>query len=107
MLYQEKAHIITTGLDISEHVFYFFLLNETFSQSIELKLQDLVNKLKTSLIETSRTTFFLELAKKISIVLYISGSMDGIPIQTVLLYMLLITKVFEIKTLYYFETYLH
>lgn len=33
-------------------------INTTFSQSIELKLQDLVNKLKTSLIETSRTTFF-------------------------------------------------
>lgn len=33
--------------------------------------------------------------------------MNVIPIQTGLLYMLLITEVFEIKTLYYFETYLN
>ena len=104
MLKEGKARVKTTGLDASQQVWEFFDSSETFSQSIELKLEDLVSKLKISLIETTGTALFNQLAQRFSLVLDISGSMEGTPIQTGLLYMLLMAKVFDIHTLYYFET---
>ena len=107
MLKEGKAQVKTTGLDASQQVWEFFNSSDVFSQSVESKLEDLVSKLKISLIETSGTALFDQLAQRFSIVLDISGSMRGIPIQTGLLYMVLMTKVFGIHTLYYFESNLH
>lgn len=107
MLKEGKAQVKTTGLDASQQVWEFFNSSETFSQSVESKLEDLVSKLKISLIETSGTALFNQLAQRFSIVLDISGSMDGTPIQTGLLYMVLMAKVFGIRKLYYFESNLH
>jgi len=108
MLKSGKAQIKTTGLDISKQVWDFYCSEEEFDQSIESKLDDMVFKLKISLIETVGTSFlFEELAQKFSIVLDISGSMSGTPILTGLLYMVLMTKVFGITQLYYFESEMH
>ena len=107
MLKEGKAQVKTTGLDASQQVWEFFNSSETFSQSVESKLEDLVSKLKISLIETSGTALFNQLAQRFSIVLDISGSMNGTPIQTGLLYMVLMAKVFSISKLYYFESNLH
>lgn len=107
MLKEGKAQVKTTGLDASQQVWEFFNSNETFSQSVESKLEDIVSKLKISLIETSGTALFDQLAQRFSIVMDISGSMDGTPIQTGLLYMVLMAKVFGIRKLYYFESFLH
>jgi hypothetical protein len=102
-----EAKIKTTGLDASQEVWQFFLSNTSFDQSIESKLIKLVDDLKSSLLKTSGTAIFKSLAEKFVLILDISGSMDGKPIQTGLLYMLLMTKVFSIKELYYFEFQLH
>jgi hypothetical protein len=107
MLKEGKAQVKTTGLDASQQVWEFFNSSETFSQSVESKLEDLVSKLKISLIETSGTALFNQLAQRFSLVLDISMSMDGTPIQTGLLYMVLMVKVFGIRKLYYFESNLH
>lgn len=107
MLKEGKAKVKTTGLDASQQVWEFFNSSETFSQSVESKLEDLVSKLKISLIETSGTALFNQLAQRFSLVLDISGSMQGKPIQTGLLYMVLMAKVFGIHTMYYFEDRLH
>jgi len=107
MLKEGKAQVKTTGLDASQQVWEFFNSSETFSQSVESKLEDLVSKLKISLIETSGTALFNQLSQRFSLVLDISESMDGTPIQTGLLYMVLMTKVFGIHKLYYFESNLH
>ena len=107
MLKERKAQVKTTGLDASQQVWEFFNSSETFSQSVESKLEDLVSKLKISLIETSGTALFNQLSQRFSLVLDISGSMEGTPIQTGLLYMVLMAKVFGIHTLYYFESVLH
>jgi len=107
MLREGKAQVKTTGSDASQQVWEFFNSSETFSQSVESKLEDLVSKLKISLIETSGTVLFNQLAQKFSLVLDISGSMNGTPIKTGLLYMVLMAKVFGIHTLYYFESFLH
>lgn len=102
-----KVKVKTTGLDITKQVWDFFKSNETFSQTIESKLIDMTDKLKISLIETSGTCLFNQLAQRFSLVLDISGSMRNTPIQTGLLYMLLMAKVFRIKQLFYFESVLH
>lgn len=107
ILKEGKAKVKTTGLDASQQVWEFFISNETFSQSVESKLEDIVSKLKISLIETSGTELFNQLAQRFSLVLDISGSMNGTPIQTGLLYMVLMVKVFGIRKLYYFESNLH
>ena len=107
MLKEGKAQVKTTGLDVSQQVWKFFNSNETFSQSVESKLDDLVSKLKISLSETSGTSLFDQVADSFSLVLDISGSMAGTPIQTGLLYMVLMAKVFGIRKLYYFESILH
>ena len=107
MLKTGKAKIKTTGLDVTDDVFNFFVSRSDFDQSLESKLVDLAKKLRSSLLESAGTHLFSVLAEKFELVLDISGSMEGIPLQTGLLYMLLIAKVFEIKRLYYFETVLH
>ena len=107
MLKTGKAKIKTTGLDVTEEVFNFFVSSSDFNPSLECKLVDLAEKLTSSLLESAGTHLFSVLADKFELVLDISGSMGGIPLQTGLLYMLLIAKVFEIKRLYYFESDLH
>jgi hypothetical protein len=102
-----KAQVKTTGLVMTKQVWDFFQSNETFSQSIELKLVDMADKLKISLIKTSGTCLFNQLAQRFSLVLDISGSMRDVPIQTGLLYMLLMARVFRIKQLFYFGSKLH
>jgi hypothetical protein len=106
MLKTGKAVVKTTGLDASQEVWQFFMSSGSFDQSIESKLQELTTKLKESLEQVAGAEMFKELASKFSLVLDISGSMQGTPIQTGLLYMLLMTKVFGINRLYYFESVL-
>ena len=99
-----KAIVKTTGLDASQQVWQFFMSNKSFDQSIESKLQELATKLRQSLVDVAGIEMFAELASKFELVLDISGSMQGTPIQTGLLYMLLMTKVFGVNILYYFES---
>jgi hypothetical protein len=106
MLKTGKAKIKTTGLDVTELVFNFFVSSSDFDPSLESKLVDLAEKLKNSLLETAGEEEFSKLAEKFELVLDISGSMVGIPLQTGLLYMLQMAKVFKIRRLYYFADYL-
>lgn len=107
MVASGKAKVKTTGLDVSEQVWEFFSSNEDFSQSVESKLTQMVDELKVSLKEIVSEELFSLLANKFEIVLDISGSMSGKPIQTGLLYMCLMAKVFSIKRLFYFESSFH
>jgi hypothetical protein len=104
LLKSGEAKVKTTGLDVSEQVWTYFTSRIRLDQSIESKLVDLASKLKDSLEKTAGTALFSSLAQRFSLVLDISGSMMGTPIQTGLLYMLLMAKVFRIKELYYFES---
>ena len=104
LLKSGKAIVKTTGLDASQQVWQFFMSTNSFDQSIESKLQELATNLRQSLVQVVGLEMFAELASKFELVLDISGSMRGTPIQTGLLYMLLMTKVFGIKILYYFES---
>jgi hypothetical protein len=104
LLQNGKAIVKTSGLDTSQQVWQFFISSELFDQSVESKLQELTMNLKQSLIQVSGIEMFSELASKFSLVLDISRSMIGAPIETGLLYMVLMTKVFQIKKLYYFES---
>lgn len=104
LLKNGKAQSKTTGLDASTQVWDFFTGTESFDQSVESKLIELSNQLKESLVKITGDELFNEMAEKFSLVLDISGSMRGIPIETGLLYMVLMTRVFGIKRLYYFES---
>jgi hypothetical protein len=97
----------THGLDISDDAYNFFVNNNEFDQSLESKLEDMAEKLKYSILEIAGSAFFTSLKDSFEIVLDISGSMCGKPLQTGLLYMLLLTKVLNLKRLFYFENDLH
>ncbi len=107
MLKTGKAQVKTRGLDVSFQVWDFFVSDEIFSQSVESKLEKMMKELSEEISNIVGEEKFNELANKFEIVLDISGSMSGDPIQIGLLYMCLMTKVFGIKRLFYFESNLH
>lgn len=94
-------------MDLSEQVWKFYHSKDNFDQSIESKLVDMANKLKNTLIQTYGTSIFELLAQKFCLILNIYGSMMGKSIQTRLLFMVQLTRVFGITQLYYFESRLH
>ena len=107
MLKTGEAQVKTRGLDVSTQVWEFFISDEIFSQSIESKLEQMVKDLSKEISNVVGEEKFNELADKFEIILDISGSMNGSPIQIGLLYMCLMTKVFGIKRLFYFESNFH
>ncbi len=107
-LKENKTKAKVHGLDISEKCMQFYLSTEESDVELEAQLQQLVNKL----IEYMQGAFtedftYQNFADSIVPVIDISGSMDGVPINTGLYYFLMMTKVFKVKELYYFESAAH
>jgi hypothetical protein len=107
LLKEGKATVKTHGSDITAQIYEFFESDREFDQSVESKLTELATKLRDLLADTIGDDSFYELSKKFVLVLDISGSMHGIPIQTGLLYFVLMAWVFRITQLIYFESVLH
>ena len=79
------------------------------SYSIDPILEEQINKMSTDLLNSVNQIFdesftFQDFVKSLVLVLDTSGSMDGIPLNTGLFYMLLLVKVFGVQVLHYFAT---
>jgi hypothetical protein len=100
-----KTTIKTHGSSITDAVWDFFTSNKTEDISIEAKLIEMAKDLKNNLEKVIVGQMNLEeIGSKIILLLDISGSMNGTPINTGLLYFTLMAHTFKIKNLYYFET---
>ena len=100
-----NAKIKTQGSAITDIVWEFFDSNLQYDLSTEAKLIEISNELRIYLQDTVSNQMSLEdIGSRIVLLLDISGSMQGSPIKTGLLYITLMAKVFKIKTLYYFES---
>lgn len=97
-----EAKVKTRGLDVTKLAYEFFCSGELSDTSLECKLNELVDGLRKYLIDSVGENDFKYFSSKFLLLLDISGSMAGTPIETGLLYMLLMTKIFSINSLYYF-----
>ncbi len=95
----------TTGLDLTTKCMEFYQSPVIEDTQLENQLKELVDGIRTYLQDSFNEEFtFDDFASKICLVLDISGSMQGIPINTGLLYFIIMIKLFNINTVYYFET---
>jgi len=93
------------GLDISAKCYQFFQSNNTTDIELEAQISQLILQFRNTILSTFNDEFTFEhFAESIVLILDISGSMEGIPIQTGLFYFLMMVKVFGIIELYYFES---
>jgi hypothetical protein len=99
----KKAIVKTRGLDLSSECYQYWKSNR-----VDPILEEQINKMSTSLYNFLLSSFdetftFEDFEKSLLLVLDISGSMAGKPINIGLFYMLMMTKIFKLKKLYYFE----
>lgn len=107
-LKQNETKAKVHGLDISEKCMQFYMSIDESDVELEAQLGQLVNKLNEYMQGAFTEDFtYQNFAESIVPVIDISGSMDGVPINTGLYYFLMMTKVFKIKELYYFESSAH
>ncbi len=104
-LEKKEVKVKTTGLDITSECMQFYMDIPVYDIKLENQLQQIYDELKNFIIPSFTEDFTFEnFASKIVPVIDISGSMDGVPIQTGLLYFVLMVKLFGVKSLYYFES---
>lgn len=101
---EKKVLVKTRGLDLVTKCYQYWL-----SQTIDPVLEEQINKscdeLKTFVISSFDDTFtFGDFAKSLVLVLDISGSMAGIPIETGLFYLFMMVKVFGVFQVHFFES---
>ena len=100
----KKVQVKTRGLDFVSKCFDYWN-----SENVDPVLEEQINKacddLNTMVISSFDDEFtFEDFANSLVLVLDISGSMAGTPLNTGLFYMLMMVKVFGVQTLYYFES---
>jgi hypothetical protein len=103
----KKATVKTRGVDLVTKCWDYF--NST---DVDVVIEEQINKaseeLKSFISPSFDDTFtFEDFKNSLILVLDISGSMAGVPLNTGLFYMLMLVKIFSIQTLYFFETNLH
>jgi hypothetical protein len=108
--YEEEAKnkniaVKTRGLD-----FVSKCQEYSHATSVDFVLEEQINKaceeLKTLVFSSFNETYtFEDFAKSLVLVLDISGSMNGTPLQTGLFYLFMMVKVFGIDTVHYFESH--
>lgn len=100
----KKVVVKTRGIDLVSKCWEYWKSTET-DPVIEEQINKTCDELKTFLSSSFDEKFtFDEFANSLVLVLDISGSMGGVPLTTGLFYMLVLVKIFQIKTLHYFES---
>ncbi len=93
------------GLDLTSKCWDFFKSSKLTDAELEAQLSQSFNQLRSYLLDSFNADFtFEDFSHSIIPILDISGSMNGTPIQTGLFYFMMMTIVFRVKELYYFET---
>ena len=92
------------GVDLTSECYEYFK-NETASESLEYKLAEMFKQLQNFIMPCFTEDFTYEtFSKNVVLVLDRSGSMSGKPVETGCLYMLMMVKLFRVKTLYFFDS---
>ncbi len=100
----KKVQVKTRGIDFVTKCFDYWRSGE-----VDAVLEEQINKACEDLKALVSSSFddeftFEDFANSLVLVLDISGSMSGTPLNTGLFYMLMMVKVFGVSTLYYFES---
>lgn len=106
-VYNKKTVVKTRGLDFVSKCYKYWQSN-----IIDPVLEEQINKSSDELYSLVLSSFddsftFKDFVNSLVIVLDISGSMSGIPIETGLFYMFMLVKVFGVETVHYFESTHH
>lgn len=100
----KKVTVKTRGLDLVTKCYQYWE-NSVFDPVLEEQINKACEELKTFVLPSFDDTFtFGEFSESIVPILDISGSMLGIPHETGLFYLLMLVKVFGVKTIHYFES---
>lgn len=92
------------GVDLTSECFQYFTNSNEENDSLEYKLAEMFKQLQSYLMPCFNEEFTYEaFANNVVLVLDHSGSMSGKPLETGLLYMLMMVKLFRVKTLYFFD----
>ena len=100
---QVKAKV--KGLDVSDRCMEFFRSNKLEDPELESQLSELCNGIESYLRPCFSEEFtFSNFANSLELVLDVSGSMQGTPLNTGLLYFVILARIFKIKQLHYFSS---
>jgi hypothetical protein len=100
----KKVQVKTRGIDLVTKCFSYWE-SEIIDSVLEEQINKTCDELKTLVSSSFDEKFtFDDFSNSLILILDISGSMDGVPLNTGLFYMLMMVKIFGIKTLYYFES---
>jgi len=101
---EKKAVVKTRGLDLVTKCHQYWL-SEIVDPVLEEQINKSCDELKTFVISSFDDTFtFEDFAKSLVLVLDISGSMKGTPIETGLFYLFMMVKVFGVSRVHFFES---
>lgn len=101
---EKKVVVKTRGLDLVTKCYQYWL-SETVDPVLEEQINKSCDELKTFVMSSFDDTFtFEDFAKSLVLILDISGSMGGIPIETGLFYFFMMVKVFGVSQVHYFES---
>ena len=102
----KKVVVKTRGLDLVSKCHKYWKSSDV-DPVIEEQINKTCDELCAFLSSSFDETFtFKDFANSMVLVLDISGSMSGIPLNTGLFYMLMMVKIFGVTTLHYFDTIL-
>jgi hypothetical protein len=101
-VHDKKSKIKTRGVDLASEV-SMYSRSSVYDLSIEEKIDQYCRELKEFLSDTFNPSFtWNDFKDSVIPVLDISGSMQGIPLEKGLFYMLVLVKLFGFTKLYYF-----
>jgi len=91
------------GLDISDRCMDFYLSSNTDDPELESQLSEMCDSINQYLIPCFSEEFtFSDFADKLVLLIDCSGSMGGKPLNTGLLYITILAKIFKVNQVYYF-----
>jgi len=92
------------GLDVSDRCMEFFQSNKSEDPELESQLSELCSGIESYLRPCFTEDFtFSTFADSLELILDVSGSMEGTPLNTGLLYFVILARIFKINQLHYFS----
>ena len=101
---ENKVQVKTHGLDLSYRCMEFYQSSKSDDPELESQLTEMCAGIDKYLRPCFSDDFtFSMFAEKLVLILDVSGSMGGKPINTGLLYFVIMAKIFKVAELYYFS----
>jgi len=101
---ENKVQVKTHGLDVSDRCMEFYQSSKSDDPELESQLTEMCAGIDKYLRPCFSDDFtFSMFAEKLVLILDVSGSMSGKPLNTGLLYFVIMAKIFKVADLYYFS----